>query len=54
MKYKEGWTPLSTIKFCLAIKIRSVQDNESGRRFVGSDINCSNPCDIVSDSISGP
>ena len=45
---------MSTIKFGLSVKIRSIQDDEFSRRCAGSDINCCDSCDIVSDSIWGP
>ena len=52
--YKEGWTPLSATKFGWSVKIRSMQDDEFGRRCVGSDINWCNPHDFVSDSSWAP
>ena len=51
---KERWTPPSTIKFGWSVKIRSIQDDEFGRRCVESDINCCNPYGIASDSVWGP
>ena len=36
---KEGRTPLSTTKLGLSVKMRSMQGNEFGNKWVGSDIN---------------
>ena len=44
---KERWKPLSVTKFVWSVKIRLIQDNEFGRRCVGSDIKWCNPHDIV-------
>ena len=36
---KKGWTPLSTTKLGWSVKMRSMQGNEFGNKWVGSDIN---------------
>ena len=34
--------------------MRSMQDNEFGNKWVGSDISCCNPCTVVNESMSVP
>ena len=50
---KEGWTPQTTAKLGWSVKMRSMQDNEFGNRWVGSHISWCSPC-IVNESMSVP
>ena len=39
MVLRKRWTPLSTTKLSWSVKIRSIQEDEAGNIWVGSDIN---------------
>ena len=51
---KDGWTPLSNVTFGWWVNVRSMQDEDWGRRWVGCDISWWNPCILVRDSSCVP
>ena len=51
---KERPTSLSTANLGWSVKTRSMQYNEFGNKWVGSDSSCCNPCTVVNESMSVP
>ena len=48
LESKDGWTPLSTIKFGWLVNIETIQ-GDCGIRWVGCDMSWWNPCTVVRD-----
>ena len=54
MSWRVGWTPLSTARFGWSVNMRSIQEEELGSKWVGSDTNWWNPYVVLRESIWCP
>ena len=54
MPWRVGWTRLSTARFGWSVNMRSIQEEQLGSKWVGSDINWWNPSVVVRESMWDP